>query len=283
MQTQIDWLSFSFPIGAETHPENGWKADDVMSELRRYTGDGLRELFETDEVKHEGGRAPYAHSIALRGGILAIYWGGRLNHGLVQIHGQGMAFVREKQIERDLLLIAAERVTRIDLATDISSSTRPIEFVQQRSSTRHQAHASMHSKSGETEYVGGRTSNRFARVYRYCLPHPRAHLLRVEHEVKGELAKKVVPEILSMGVETVQERLGLSFGWQHPDWQPVHQNLTKVKGIPNDRTAARTEIWLRTQAASAFHKLVKSGIIEQPELWLKEVFLDSLYPNAQDD
>jgi len=283
MQTQIDWLSFSFPIGASTHPEHGWKPDDIMNALRTYTGDGLRELFETEEVKHEGGRAPYAHSLVLHNGILAIYWGGRLTHGLVQIHGQGMAFVREKQIERDLLMVAAERVTRIDLATDIECATRPIDFVTQRSATRHMAHASMSSKSGETEYVGGRTSQRFARVYRYCLPHPRAHLLRVEHEVKGELAKKVVPEILNLGVEVIQERLGLSFGWQHPDWQPVHQNLTKVKGIPNDRTAARTEIWLRTQAASAFKKLVQSGIIEQPELWLKEVFLDPLHPNLHDD
>jgi len=279
MNTHIDWLSFSFPVGKDTYPELGWHWEDILYHLRVYTGDGLRELFDDTEVKHEGGRAPYAHGASMHNGVLVVYWGGRLNHGLVQIHGQGMDFVRSKGIETDVLLVASERVTRIDIATDIPTDVTPSAFVAQRTSKKQQANASVHSATGDTEYVGGRTSQRFARVYRYNPPHPRSNVLRIEHEIKGTLAKTVVPEIVSMGVNRVQEQIGLSFGWGHTVWQPTNQNLTKIKAPRNDRTLAGTELWLITQCASAFRTLVLKGLIENPEQWLKDHFLDQLRPN----
>jgi len=283
MNTHIDWLSFSFPVGTDSYPEQGWHWEDIQTALRLYTQDGLAELFNDTEVKHEGGRAPYAHGASMHNGILVVYWGGRLNHGLVQIHGQGMDYVRTLGIEKDLLLCAAERVTRVDIATDISTNTTPVAFVEQRTSKKQMAHAFVHSKSGDTEYVGGRTSQRFARVYRYCDPHPRSHLLRVEHEIKGTLAKTVLPEILTLGVDDVQASLGKSFGWVHPDWKPTNSNVQKISAPRNDRTLAKTELWMRTSVAAAFKKLVSQGLIDNPEAWLKEVFLDQLRPNSQDD
>jgi len=277
--TKVDWLSFTFPVGREKHPENGWRFEDIQDAFRTYTGDGVSSLFSDSEVTHDKGRAPYAHRASMHSGIFALYWSGRLNHALLECHGQGMAYAREKDMEKALLLVASERVTRVDVATDIETKTTPSKFVDKRTRKSQRSRGSFTSSTGETEYVGGRKSNRFARVYRYRPPHPRSHLLRVEHEIKGTLAKQVLPEIVSMGVETVQERLALSFGWSHPDWQPMHQNLNKIKEIPNDRTLAKTELWLRTQAASAFKKLVAQGIIQDPEMWLREVFLDEIHPN----
>jgi len=280
MQTMIDWLSFTFPVGSETHPEQGWRFEDIQNAFRSYTGDGVSGLFSGCEVMHEGGRAPYSHRASMHNGIFALYWSGRLNHALLECHGQGMAYAREQGLQKDLLMVASERVTRLDIATDIETATTPLEFVSKRANKAQTAHASFHSNTGETEYIGGRTSKRFARVYRYRIPHPRAHLLRVEHEIKGSLAKQVLPEIVSVGVEEVQTRLGVSFGWLHPDWTPIGQNLNKIKDIPNDRTLAKTELWLRTQAASAFKKLVAQGIIQDPVNWLREVFLDQIQPNS---
>jgi len=283
MNTKIDWLSFSFPVGESGYPEQGWQWPNVIGCLRAYTGKELTELFDDTEVEHHGGRAPYAHGASLHSGLLVIYWGGRLNHGLVQIHGQGMDYVREKEIETSVLKVAAERVTRVDIATDIETRIKPLEFVECRTSKKQLASASFKSTSGETEYVGGRTSQRFARVYRYHPPHPRSNLLRIEHEIKGTLAKATLPEIVSMGIDDVQTRIGLSFGWGHEVWQPSNQNLTKIKAPRNDRTLAGTEMWLMTQCASAFRTLVLKGLIENPEQWLRDHYLDPLRPNSQSD
>jgi len=279
MNTHIDWLSFSFPVGQSSYPEQGWQWPNVYEYLRAYTGNKLECLFDDEEVEHHGGRAPYAHGTSLHSGLLVVYWGGRLDHGLVQIHGQGMDYVREKGIEKDLLLVASERVTRVDLATDIETDVKPSEFVERRTSKKQTTVASVTSPQGETEYVGSRISERFARVYRYRNPHPRANLLRVEHELKGKTAKATLPIILEVGIDAAQSKIGLSFGWFHPIWQPSNKNLTKIKSPRNDRTMAGTEIWLRTQCASAFRTLVLKGLIDDPEQWLREVFLDQLPPS----
>jgi len=283
MNTSIDWLSYSFPVGKEKYPSSGWKWEHIHSELCRYSGTISKQLFDDKEITHGGGRAPYAHSALLHNGLLAIYWGGRLNHGLVQIHGLGMGLVRDWGIEQDLLKVAAERVTRIDFATDILTETKPSEFVDKRTSKKQLASATFKSKSGDTEYVGGRTSQRFARVYRYSPPHPRAKYLRVEHEIKGTLAKTILPKILTLGIDAVQSSLGRTFGWSHPDWQPTNPNIPKIQAPRNDRTLAKTELWLRTQCASSFRTLVEKGVIDNPEAWLKEVFLDQLRSISQDD
>jgi len=283
MNTKIDWLSFSFPVGHIGHPEFGWRWSDIQSALIAYTGIELEPLFNDEDEEHEGGRAPYAHGVSMHNGILVVYWSGRLNHGLVQIHGQGMDYVRENGLEKSLLMAASERVTRLDIATDISTDVTPSAFVAERSSHRQMANASMHSSSGDTEYVGGRTSQKFARVYRYRDPHPRHNLLRVEHEIKGLLAKTVLPEILSLGVDEVQASIGKSFGWAHSVWEPKNGNAPKISAPRNDRTLARTELWLMTQAASAFKTLVRKGLIEDPEEWLFEHFIKPIDPNLYKD
>lgn len=280
MDTKIDWLSFSFPVG-NNYPELGWRIDDVRGFLRDYVGDRLFNFLTNEEWLQGRGRAPYAHSIRMNGGHITIYWSGRFNHALLEITAHGMAWLRENDIERDMLIVAAERVTRIDIASDILTTTTPAQFVKERTRSTQHAHASVTSKTGDTEYVGGRTSEKFARVYRYAEPHPRARWLRVEHEIKKNAAKSVVAEVLARGVHSVQASLGMAFGWGHADWQPDERDASKITTPTNDRSAAKTELWLRTQAASAFKKLVEKGIIEHPEDWLKEVFLEQLHPNVQ--
>lgn len=276
MNTMLDWISFSFPVGTDKHPENGWRWEQIRDALIDYIGVRFQALVDTEDIKHERGRFPYNHSASLHSGILRVHFSGRSNHALFESTGMGMAYLRQKEWDMALLEKAQKRVTRLDIASDIETTTSPSEFVSKRSGGRILANASFTSKMGKTEYVGGRTSQKFARVYRYNAPHPRSHLLRVEHEIKGDSAKKAASDVIRDGIEIVQTQLGTSFGWKHKDWQPLVQNSGKFKSTTNDRNSAKTEIWLRTQAATSFRKLVAQGVIENPEQWLREVFLNGL-------
>lgn len=281
MRTNIDWLSFTFPVGQGGYPELGWRWDDIAAAATEYLGQDLVSYLAQCQWTEEGGRKPYAHSQRAAEQGISVFWSGRQSHALIEISGIGMAALRAAGVEREMLAAAQERATRLDIATDIETTTKPAEFAAKRDVARFKAHGSFTSKSGETEYVGSRTSERFARVYRYAEPHPRSSLLRVEHELKKGAAKSAIAHILGYSVEWVQTSLGDTFGWTHSDWRPKEQHVSSIPSLPNSRTAAKTEIWLRSQAAPAFKKLVRLGLITDPEQWLKDVFLDDDNPHSK--
>lgn len=281
MRTLIDWLSFTVPIGNGNYPERGWQWLDIQQFINSYVGEIVSQFFSGVSWLLDKGRAPFGQSFKSERGGLTVFFSSRLPYALIEISGVGMQQFREAGIEKALLEIAAERVTRIDIASDIRTQASPADFASKRDLGRFKSNASFRSKTGDTEYVGGRTSERYARVYRYAEPHPRAEFLRVEHELKKSAAKVAIAHILGNGVSWVQASLGRTFGWTHPAWSMDETDAYAMPSIPNSRTAAKTELWLRTQAAPAFVKLVKQGLIDDPEKWLRDVFLSELHPNAE--
>jgi len=173
----------------------------------------------------------------------------------------------------DLLAAVQPRVTRLDLATDFETDLKPSEFVSAGWSDRIGSRGSFTSATGDTEYVGSAKSERYARVYRYAAPHPRAALLRIEHVMRRDYARSIIPFMLEFGLEDAQRTVGQQMGWQHPLWSVVGVQELAWKPPRNDRKTSGTERWLITQAASAFKKLVVQGVIEDPHAWLVEHFL----------
>lgn len=276
METLIDWLSFTVLIGSGGIPETGWKWEDVQWHIEAFLGENITGFLGGDDWEAAAGRPPYAHSFrsTLRG--VTVFWSGKVSHALVEVSGSGMLAMRQQHLQTELLIAARERVTRIDIATDILTDTTPFAFAEARKTGRTKSRGSYTSNSGQTEYIGSRSSERFARVYRYSSPHPRAHLLRVEHECKGDTARAAIAFLLTNGVEELQTDLGARFGWSHPVWEPQRQTLSTLALPARHRENAKTEIWLRTQAAAAFKKLVLAGAIPEPEKWLREAFLGPL-------
>jgi hypothetical protein len=192
------------------------------------------------------------------------------------VSGKGCARLSLSETTASLLFDVQARLTRLDVTTDIETDCTPMEFVNAGYSDRIKSRASYNSPTGSTEYVGSRSSNRLGRVYRYVAPHPRSHLLRVEHELKKEAARAAAAWMLAYGVESVQASIGAEMGWKHPLWTPEQPSAGRI-GVPRgDRTLGKTELWLRSQAAPAFAKLYAAGLIEDPEAWLKEVFLSKI-------
>lgn len=274
METHIDWLSFTVMVGSGALPDGGWRWEDVQWHIETFLGDGITEFFGGDGWEAGPGRAPYAFSFRSGSRGVTVFWSGKVSHALVEVSGAGMLAFRQRSLETALLIAARERATRLDVATDMHTTVSPFEFAEAREPGRTKSRGSYTSNSGQTEYVGARQSERFARVYRYSDPHPRAHLLRVEHELKGDTAKAAIAFLLGNSLEELQADLGSRFGWRHPIWTPGQQALSTLALPAKHREEAKTELWLRTQAAAAFKKLVASGTIVNPEAWLKEVFLD---------
>lgn len=276
METHIDWLSFSVLVGSGDIPEYGWRWEDIQWHIEQFLGDDITEFFGGDGWEAAAGRPPYAQSFRSTSRGVTVFWSGRVSHVLVEVSGAGMLSFRQQGLETALLIAASTRATRIDVATDIPTDLRPFEFAEKRNAKRFKSRGSYTSNSGQTEYIGSRTSELYARVYRYSHPHPRSHLLRVEHECKADTARAAISFLLANGLEELQADLGTRFGWSHPVWQAERQTLSALALPTKHRENAKTEIWLRTQAASAFEKLVRAGTILDPEAWLREAFLDRL-------
>jgi len=157
-------------------------------------------------------RAPYTDTWSIESDSISLYASPNLTHCCVEITGQGCERIIAMGEMEGILKGCAARLTRIDIATDIETSTQPSEFVSIVSHERMRANGTQNSETGQTCYVGSKKSDRYARVYRYYKPHPRSHLLRIEHVFRRKYAKTVVQAILdtSLQVRTTPPQLRLA-------------------------------------------------------------------------
>jgi len=175
---------------------------------------------------------------------------------------------------RQVLLLAVETGTRLDLATDIETDL-PVRDVEKAGwAKKIRSTSFISSQTGDTLYIGSRSSGAFARVYRYAEPHPRHALLRIEHEMKKEQARSVAQIAAVHGLETAQRSVAAKFSYQHPEIAQAFEGVSeRIVTERHERTLAKTEIWLMTQAAPAFQRLVAEGVIEDPAAWVKKHML----------
>jgi hypothetical protein len=173
-------------------------------------------------------------------------------------------------------------MTRVDIAIDIETETRPVDFCAERESRKVRSESTVKSDSGETVYIGGRKSNRYMRCYRYNQPHPRAKYLRCEFVQRKKHAKQTAHEYMRMIAGMAKEKvlhsmvheLGARFGLDHEDWQPQSYDDVDIDTYRPERRSGKTEYWLVAQVAPAFKRLVREGVIENPKEWLEEHFLE---------
>lgn len=158
--------------------------------------------------------------------------------------------------------------TRIDVAVDIETDVDPFEFVAKREGRRFRASGQLLSDSGATAYIGGRTSERMARVYRYAPPHPRSHLLRVESEYKRDAAKMLAGLVGNHFLMEVAAKAHEVFGWQHPVWTALPQTIGYTPYRHLNKENAKTLQWLYGTVISSLVRLDKNKAIDLED-WLK--------------
>jgi len=279
MRTHIDWITFTMtPLYQSSYPDDMPFAEQYADALQKafiatfgvHTAD---IAFGGNWSKNERSRAPYTDAWKLGDGGITLFASPTLAHCCVEISGGGCeALISVGTLDR-VLGCVADRVTRIDIASDIRTDTRPDVFVQRISHERMRASGYQKSETGETCYVGSQKSDRYARVYRYNPPHPRCDLLRIEHVFRREYAKVVAREMVAGNVDDVASAAGKAFGWAHPDWNAGDDNAADISIVSERRSTGKTVFWLTDTCATAFKRLCADGTISDPKAFLERYFL----------
>jgi len=273
MRTHIDWLTFTLTLRYE---------GEGIEEYARAIRNGFVDTFGNvlaDRVfagnfeTKERSRAPYQHAYtdALLG--ISVFASPTLTHFCVEISGQGCERLIELGAINEVLTAIHERCTRIDIACDIETDVRPTDFVACLKHERMRASGHQKSSTGETCYVGSQKSDRYARVYRYNAPHPRAHLLRVEHVFRRENSKRVALQCANHPMGGIADAAGMAFGWQHPIWNTTIYDSVDISAVKERGRTGGTVFWLVNQCAPAFKRLVQEGAIRDPETFIKTYFM----------
>lgn len=280
MISKIDWLSFTLPIGQGDAIQSHWLWETIVEELYSFSPIAAKLMIGGYKFEPRKGRPPYSMGFARADAGLYIFGHPTLSHVLFELSGAGCDALSLSDDAADFLAHIAPRLTRIDLASDMLCGTDPFEFVFFRNEGRFKTHSEFKSSSGTTCYVGSRTSNRYARVYRYNEPHERAHLLRAEHVLKGQEAKNTALSVLEHGVEATVNALGEAFGWHHADWQPHDVKAAEIATWRPERRSGKTVYWLNSQVAPVLVRLHRDGVLDV-ERWLRDNVLGKL--SSMDD
>lgn len=273
MRHLIDWVSFTLPIINDASTEaslNQSFESAFMEGLGDEVGGHLAAL-KWEHMEH--GRAPYSDAWSVGDNGITVFWSEKRPEILLEISGKGCDYMRSVGLETRLLERVQMRLSRLDIATDIECDTKPDAFVAARTGRKASSIAHVESQTGATVYVGSRTSEQYVRVYRYAKPHPRSDLLRVEHVFRRKYARVIASEILVQGIIAVVGAIGARYGWAHSSWGVPADDSDPIKFPRPEREAGGTVFWLIKQAAPAFQRLVREGVIKDAEGFLRNYFM----------
>jgi ribosomal protein L19E len=274
MRTHIDWLTFSARPWYEGNEDENY-TKSVTRGLDLLLGEKLHDaVFVGAPEIRERSRAPYKDAWTWDELGITLFASKELNHFTVEISGIGCERLIACGLMVELLEAVKTRVTRLDVACDVETETTPEEFVAVKEHERMRSSGHQSSKTGETQYVGSQKSDRYARVYRYNPPHPRSHLLRIEHVFRADYAKKVAEEISNYGLDAVAAAAGKAFGWKHRDWNCEKDTSADLSIVTAEKEAGKTVFWLINSAAPAFKRLVNEGAIKNPRQFITDYFFD---------
>lgn len=267
MLYSLDWLSFTVPFEPIARGSSHLLGPLVEQAVTNYLGELTDELLGGQSFTLGYGRRPYAASWGREDGGVRFFGSSKMSHVLVEISGIGCKTLRAQDKIAPLLALVHERVSRADLAVDIETTCRPLDFVVQRTVKRFKAEGYIKSDTGETAYVGGLSSDRFARVYRYDYPHPRWQSLRVEHVFRRRQAQAFTKALLENNYAGAVVSAGKVFGWSHPEWDTGEISPISITAVPLKKTQSNTINWLYGSVVSSIVKSVNAGDLDLND-WL---------------
>jgi len=273
MRTHIDWLTFTLTLRYEGEGIEAYALAIRNGFMDAFGTVLANRVFAGNWAAKERSRAPYKHAYTDSELGMSVFASPTLTHFCVEVSGQGCERLIELGAMSEVLSAIHDRCTRIDIACDIETLVRPTEFVECLAHDRMRASGYQRSETGETCYVGSQKSDRYARVYRYNPPHPRAHLLRVEHVFRRENAKSVASKCSATNMGEIATASGKAFGWNHPVWVTDNDNGVDISATRERGRTGGTVYWLVNQCAPAFKKLVQAGAIRNPEEFLQTYFM----------
>lgn len=272
MIQSIDWMSISIPYKQPYSTLEAWKGavNDISLNLPLKLTKLMNYIMSFKDLKVTGGHAPFSKAIHSPSGGFTYMESDKLPYSLVEFTGVGCNKLVDRGIGQKMLQDWNEYLTRIDIAVDYFTDVTPQQFVEKRNNDRFKSFGLQSSESGVTCYVGSKTSDRYARVYRYNPPHPRSMLLRCEFVLRSKQAQQIAKMVLDDGIKSVSEKLGVSFGFTH-DICTIDAEVSKIKFIPKETHEGKTERWLFTAVLPACKRLIATGKVNALREFLEDL------------
>lgn len=271
MLHKIDWLSISLPFNNVLRKDFAAAKLLIHDDLRSHIphlGDYVNSFTDLEEGK---GRGVFNRSAFSSMGGFTIYWRDTLPYSLIEITGVGVDVLRKQKLLAPFIRLYGQWLTRIDIAVDIETDVRPLDFATKRDDKRFKSFSHVKSETGETYYVGSKTSDRYARVYRYDAPHPRCKLLRIETVLRDGEAKSFAASLQHSKLSTLVQAIGVTFGWSHPVWGG-HAVDCGIRSAVRDTHQGKTERWLFKSVIPAIKRLLEGGSDEVVAEFGKQVY-----------
>lgn len=271
MRVSIDWISICLPY--KTIVSNNFETGKF--EVQGFLRDEFPQLFDFifsyADIKQTGGNRIFNRGYHSKIGGFSIFQNSNLPYSLIEFTGLGCKNLHDIDKTKAMAYNHREYLTRLDFAADFETEIRPVTFCDARTQGRFTSYSDIKSDTGETFYVGSRTSDRFCRVYRYNPPHPRSPFLRVEFQLKKDNAKLVATGLRDTKTKDIILDLMRTFQFEH-EIIPYDGRQSKTAAAPRNTGAGKTERWLFKQVAPAIEKLIDEGSTEIVDIFLKKCY-----------
>jgi len=215
------------------------------------------------------GRSGHRRSLYHPIGIV-IFFGHPFNPPLIEIGGAGCDLINSTEELLSLVQRECDRITRLDLAADLTCPTSPSDFLSTGVSSRYVSTGRNNTGTGQTEYIGSSKSDRHAKIYRYAPPHPRSDALRVEVTLHRELAKSAAQELCSRSIADVYVSACQPFSFKSSQWGLPKQATLPRLTMKSEPTSASRLRWLETKIKPSVLQAHKDGLIDL-RLWVEEL------------
>lgn len=268
----VDWYGFTVNVG-----EHGKLVGSAIGNLNdciieQYGDESIAEIITCgDKWEFRSGRRPY------KGGYASYetgryVWAGGHSHVLIEFTGQGCEYLRNNNMLSELMRVTARNATRLDVACDKVTDISPTEFVNAGYTSNVKSLNSRNTPDGKTVTIGSWKSDRFVNVYRYNPPHPRSDRLRVEFRLKRDYAKSGAAYAAYYGPAHVIGMLDNSYKFESKEWQAMKVN-ERLPGAQKHKNKTSTLMWVINQVAPAVKRLIREGVIENPNEFFNEHFI----------
>jgi hypothetical protein len=262
VEAKIDYITYTVPCAQHFEPgdlDDVQRALNIFSDFSGEWASPIRDRHGWELYKAKG----FYHTRVFHADSkISVSFGNVNAHVYVEIGGQACDYVRREGSIKDLLQRIGTRASRLDFAVDMETEMSVRQFIVNRQGQAFKAGGDIFSEDGETSYVGSWKGERFARVYRYHEPHPRAKLLRAEVVLRGSYAKQAVEIVLAEGEVAAALVAHKPFNWTSPVWQPSVVTQSRIVSQRSDKQDAGTVRWLMGDVVSAVVKNHNNGLLD---------------------
>lgn len=262
MDCKIDYINFSVPTRVPFDSGNPDNPDKAHVILKDFLGECYAPIFGGHVWEFNESKGFYHSRYQDTEAKISVFVGTVNQHIHLEVGGQALDRIRALGCYENFIQAVASRTSRVDFAVDFETQDTVSSFIDNRQVKAFKAGGTIYSEDGETSYVGSWKGERFARVYRYHEPHPRAKKLRAEVVLRRDYAKQAMAIVLTEGEVAATLAAHAPFGWQSPLWQPTEATASKIESKRHDKERAGTVRWIYGDVIAAIARCHAEGLID---------------------